>query len=474
MNEEGVMVHTDAVKRGLRNIKYTFLAQLVVMGVGVLKTLLIPSFLSVESYGYWQLYLFYLSYIGFFYLGFNDGILLKYGKYDYNELPLSVMRTSIRFYLVMLLAFSIAFSMYAGMIQDAEKRLIMGVIGVSILMYGINGVLVYIFLITNQIKLYSIFTSIDQVAILVFAVIMLISGQSNYQLLIVVSFVSKLVLVIAMIYLCKELFLGKTDSIVVGMREFADNIKCGLALMLAQIMGMLLTGLGKVFIEYSANITEYAYYSFGISVINIIMICVTAFATVMYPMLSRVNSDDLPRHFYTFCNYVTAFNTISLIAYFPAAFFVKTIFPQYTPVLEYLFILFALLTWQAKTNIVINPYFRVLRKERSMLNINAMGVLVFIFTGLLMISNGQSIKAISYCTFLSAFFIELVSEFYLRRQLNIRMSTTIVKDIVINIVFIICCSSHNLLTGAIFYIMFVIAYLIVERKIVINILRKII
>ena len=42
--------------------------------------------IGVEKYGYWQLYLFYTSYVGFFQLGWNDGIYLRYGGEDYNNL----------------------------------------------------------------------------------------------------------------------------------------------------------------------------------------------------------------------------------------------------------------------------------------------------------------------------------------------------------------------------------------------------
>lgn len=463
----------EAISKGLKNIRYTFIAQMIVMGAGVLKTLLIPSFLSVEAYGYWQIYLFYISYIGFFYLGFNDGVLLRYGKYDYEKLPFSVMRTSMYFYLVMLLIFSVVFSLYTSTIQDIDKRIIMSIIAASIVMYGINGVLVYIFLITNQIKLYSFFTSIDQVVVLFSAIYMLMIGNPNYKILIVVSFISKLVLVLVMMYLCKELFWGKLESIANGFREFTKNIECGLVLMLAQIMSMLLTGLGRVLVEYLGNIEEYAYYAFAMSVINIVMVCVTAFATVMYPMMSRVNSDDLPGYFNVFCSYVTIFNAMAVISYFPAEFFVKILFPQYSPMLDYLFVLFILLTWQAKINIVTNAYFRVLRKERQMFGINACGVLIFILIGFPAMFITHSIKAVAICTFFTILLIEIISEMYLRRQLGIRMSLVTVKDIVINIFFIICCITFNLLWGFVIYIIFLIGFLLLNKKTLTELINKI-
>lgn len=466
-------MRNDVINKGIRNVKYTFLAQMVVMGTGVLKTLLIPSFLSVKSYGYWQIYLFYLSYIGFFYLGFNDGVLLRYGKYDYDKLPFPIMRSSMRCYITMLAVFSVIFSFYTNAIPDMEKRFVMNVIAGSILMYGINGVLVYIFLITNQIKLYSFFTSLDQFAILVTAVLMIMAGNSNYRILLAMSFGSKFLMVSVMIFLCRKLFWGTADNLAVGFREFTENIKCGLALMLAQIMSMLLTGLGRIFVEYFGNIEEYAYYAFGMSVINIVMVCVTAVATVMYPTLSRIDRKDLPNYFNFFCRCVTVFNAVSVISYFPAAILIRSFFPQYVPILKYLYLFFALLTWQAKVNIVTSPYFRVLRKEREMLGINALGVIFFTIIGLPAILITHRIEMVAVCTFLTIFFIEILSENYLRRQLDIKMGIEIGKDIIINTVFIICSSALDLLAGLPAYVFFILVYLIIDRKTVVDVLKKI-
>lgn len=56
-----------------------FLAQGVSMALSVLQTLIVPKLLGVEQYGYWQLYIFYVSYVGFFHLGLSSGVYLTTG-----------------------------------------------------------------------------------------------------------------------------------------------------------------------------------------------------------------------------------------------------------------------------------------------------------------------------------------------------------------------------------------------------------
>lgn len=62
-----------------RNVSVAFFAQGVAMAVNIAVSLLVPKALGVEEYGYWQLFIFYASYVGFGHLGLNDGVYLING-----------------------------------------------------------------------------------------------------------------------------------------------------------------------------------------------------------------------------------------------------------------------------------------------------------------------------------------------------------------------------------------------------------
>lgn len=53
------------------------MSNLVSLLVSTLVVFLIPKLIGVEDYGYWQLFLFYASYVGFLHFGWNDGISLS-------------------------------------------------------------------------------------------------------------------------------------------------------------------------------------------------------------------------------------------------------------------------------------------------------------------------------------------------------------------------------------------------------------
>lgn len=63
----------------IKNILYAFLAQGIALFLSVLMSLIVPKILGVEQYSYWQLFIFYTGYVGFFHFGLNDGVYLRLG-----------------------------------------------------------------------------------------------------------------------------------------------------------------------------------------------------------------------------------------------------------------------------------------------------------------------------------------------------------------------------------------------------------
>lgn len=49
-----------------RNLRVAFTAQIISLVQSCVVTLLLPKFLGVEGYSFWQLFIFYSAYVGFF------------------------------------------------------------------------------------------------------------------------------------------------------------------------------------------------------------------------------------------------------------------------------------------------------------------------------------------------------------------------------------------------------------------------
>ena len=65
----------------IKNLLYSVSANIISMLVSAVLLILLPNLLGETEYGYWQLYLFYTSYVGFFHFGIVDGIYYRLYQY---------------------------------------------------------------------------------------------------------------------------------------------------------------------------------------------------------------------------------------------------------------------------------------------------------------------------------------------------------------------------------------------------------
>lgn len=63
----------------LSNLKFAFTAQLVSLTLSILLSLVAPKILGVEMYSFWQLFIFYTTYVNIFHFGISDGLYLRLG-----------------------------------------------------------------------------------------------------------------------------------------------------------------------------------------------------------------------------------------------------------------------------------------------------------------------------------------------------------------------------------------------------------
>ena len=67
------------VKIEHKKIGFALIMQALMLLCSLVTSLVVPKYMGTTQYGYWQIYYFYLNYINFVTLGYNDGLVLKYG-----------------------------------------------------------------------------------------------------------------------------------------------------------------------------------------------------------------------------------------------------------------------------------------------------------------------------------------------------------------------------------------------------------
>lgn len=83
----------------VKNLIMVLLSNTLILLSSIVVGLIIPKILGVTNYGYYKIFTLYAGYTSLLHFGFLDGILLKHGDEDFNELNKKLFRLNSHFFL---------------------------------------------------------------------------------------------------------------------------------------------------------------------------------------------------------------------------------------------------------------------------------------------------------------------------------------------------------------------------------------
>lgn len=454
-------MNNSSTQKFIKNLKHVIFSQVLVLFLGVIRSIYIPIILTVKDFGYWQVYLFYASYLGIFSLGYNDGIYLKYGGYDYEKLPKEKMSSSFYIHIIILFCFTIISFTVSLFLKNINTRNVFLFISLNILIFGINGVLTYIFQITNQMKKYSFFSILPNFLLIVG---IFFFNSTNYLILIMIDFIVRLFSIVIMLYMCKDIFKLRIVNLKLGIIEYKANITIGFKLMIAQLIGMLLIGIGRIIIELLGTIEEYAYYSFGLTITNMILLIVSAVAIVIYPTLKRINQEQYYLYYKKLNKLLSYFVYLIPIPYFISIFIIQKYLPKYLLTLNFLNILFCLIVVQSKNQLLVTNFFKVLRKEKELMKINIAVFMIGILLCFISYYLKRKVEIVAYLTLLIILIRCYYSEYRLGREIEAISNYQILKEIIIILIYLTLSKFLNIRMMIIIYLIFIIIYILKNKQ----------
>lgn len=240
-----------------------------------------------------------------------------------------------------------------------------------------------------------------------------------------------------------------------SLREFWSSIGSGIQLMIANLSGMLVLGIGRLVIEYFGSLDDYAYYSFAISVASMVLISVSALSIVIYPTLKRQPHENYLGYFNKTNRAVLALSFLMLTAYFPALAFIDSVATSYKPANEFLNAMFVITVVQGKMQLVNNTYYKVLRLENRMLLANLSSMVVAAVLSAVGYMWTHSVLAIAYATLFAIVLRVYASELFLRQHMGETVSYRTLSEILILVLFLVVTSTLSPMIGFVGWLFFV-------------------
>ena len=315
-----------------KSILKIFSANFFTMLSGIVISFLVPAVLSVEMYSYVKTYAFYISYIAFFSLGFVDGMYIKYGGIDFNNVDKSEFKLEHLIYLVIQIIFTIFFVIFS----IVKSNIIIFLMGISIIPMNVVGFYKMFYQAVGEFDKYVYVSYVYTVVNFILNIFLIfIMKSKSYIPYCLTSLLANIV-----IYIYLELkFLSEFKGIKVKYdKRVFNNIKVGFFILIGNLSVMMFYAIDRWFIKLFYTVNDFAYYSFAISMLNIINLLIGAISVTFYNYLSK---DEDEKKVTKLKRYLIILGAFASLGYFVLAGIVNIILKKYIPSLNIIAISFA-------------------------------------------------------------------------------------------------------------------------------------
>jgi O-antigen/teichoic acid export membrane protein len=453
-------------KKIAKNVTFSIAAQVVSLGVAFLLNLIVPKFISEYQYAYWQAYILYANYTGILHFGLLDGIVLRYSQYDYDQLDKKVFRSQ---FAVLMIVDTICTAIIIGAsaILFTDQYFYVGVfVAVSVITRNIIKYASYSLQITNRIKQYATASIIQKAFYGVFvAVALLLKGRSFYWIC-AGELLGELVSFLWTSKFNKEIYIGKLDKIGPIIRETKENLSAGIFLLVSNWSAMFTIGATKMIIQWRWDELTFGKVAFAFSVTSLFLTFVSAISIVLFPALKRMKEEKLPGLYEKIRSILSPILVAILILYYPGAWILSKWLPKYNVSVIYLGLLLPIIIYRTRVSILTNNYLKAYRKERTLLVINIISVVLAIAGGLIISYVFNNIDLMLIFTVTTFMIMSILTEHVVCKLLNMRFIKENVYEAIMTIAFIVTAKYFTRIQGFAIYAALLAVYLFLNRKVI--------
>lgn len=454
------------LKRIFKNISYTFSSNIISLIVSAFITFMIPRYMGVEQYSYYQLYVFYTSYVGFFHFGWLDGIYLRYGGTYYDNLNKEKFGAQFRIFCILEIIIAVIIAVLGiNFCKVSEKKIIFSFVSLFITISLPTTFLQYVLQCTNRIKENAIVIVIDKFIYFVLT-LLLIFKTISFTTLILVNLVGKIVALGYAMYKCRDILLTKNKSISLSnaIQDALENVKIGINLMFANIAGMLLIGVVKFVIERQWDVVTFGKVSLTMSVSNMLMVAIRAIALVMFPILRRTEEEKLKEVYDILRIILMMVLLLILVAYYPIKVCLSLWLPQYADSLKYMALLFPMCIYECKMSMLIETYLKTLREEKKLLRVNLLSLGVAVMMTVIFAFGMKNLDLVMGAIVFIYAFRCIVAESILSRKININIVKDTILEVIMTGIFMLSSWSIGGGKGFLVYLLAYMLYVLVNQK----------
>lgn len=426
------------LKEVAQNTVLAFVSQGFSFLLSVLTSLLVPKVLGVEEFGYWQLFLFYSSYTGFFAFGIADGIYLIEGGKSRNAIDKRRVNSALLFGIAYEVPLAVAVAVGCSLAGFEEQRefVILATAVYMVISYLWNA-LGYVFQAMNETKLYSFAVMANKLAFLLPLVFLLFARCDSFKPFVLFYIASHCCSLIYCVWNGRDILASGLYMPLKSVRIGICYIRVGIKLMFANIASMLILGFARLLIDAVWGIETFGKLSFSLSMVNFFLAFVSQASMVLFPALRQSHGDERRKVFSTMRESLTILLPGIYVFCFPLTWLIGMWLPQYVDSLRYFVFLLPMCVFDGKMDLLGTTFFKVLRKESTLLRINIATAVVSAIGTLLGVFCFENVDVVIFSVVFALAMRSLISEALISRDIDAPRSFLPLGEIIVTAGFLL-------------------------------------
>lgn len=447
-----------------RNIAVVMIAQIISLLVSVVVSFLVPKCIDEYQYAYWQTYVLYSGYVGVLHFGLLDGIILRYSQYDFDELNKNTIRSQFGILLISTSVIAVLIVLFALFFLEGIWQQIVILLSVSVITKNINTYNANSFQMTNRMGNYATLSIVQRAVFGLMVLALIMFDVNSFKWFCIVDLIGDFVGIFLSSRMNKGMYFGETIPLKESLREWTVNLKTGMILLLSNWSAMFLLGGAKMVVQWNWDELVFGKVSFAFSVSNLFLTFIAAISVVLFPSLKRMDEDKLPELYKKIRGLISPFLFFMMLFYFPARYLLGLFLPAYVASLEYLGILLPIIIYSSKVNLLTNNYLKAYRKEKSMLWVNIVSLVLAAIAFAISAYLLNNLKILLICIVGAVMLNSILSEIVVMKTIKIKFVKEFFVEGVMTIAFILVTDSFSLWMACFLYFIILAVYFIYERN----------
>jgi O-antigen/teichoic acid export membrane protein len=414
-----------------KNVIIYVTGQIILLALGLVQAFIIPRYLSIESYGYWQMFLLYAGFTGILHLGFINGVHIKWAGKKIVDIKDEIKKAFVFLIFEEInLVVPIMIASYFLLKPPLQQ------ICLCVLAYAITCNFVTFFIWTcyaiKKFLLLTIANIAQGILFFIFIIFLYLFNRFDYQYLMFVTIIQYLMTLSFFLFLFHKYFhiniftlnhgrktkLNRPDlksKLLSTLTYGKENINVGMFVLLGNFVYVLLFSIDQLMVNSMLSLKQFAIYSFALAVIGIAYTIIIAISQVFFPYLANETNELRNKAYKLGGVAIILIWAVSLCIFLPIITLVEHYLPAYDSSISAIKILVCTIGFGSLIQILHANYFKIYGMQRKYFLLGGLSLLVSIILNLVAIKVWGTLESVAIAVLFSFVIWYIINESSLKK-----------------------------------------------------------